>query len=273
MSDLKEIKKRIKSVQDTSKITNAMYLIATSKLNSNRNKYYNALKHFNSFDNHIKSVINYTEEFDIYLSEDSRYDSCIIIGPDKGFCGDLSKELLKKYTDLILEFKSDNVIVFGNQLIKKFDSMCLSYNRSLSGESVLPTVENALRIFNLIDNMLNAKTSKGFCIIYTEFSNKRPQKVLSEQLLPILCEQTNYNDINLIPDKNEVYRNLVKRYTVASILKILYSSYCAEQSSRMLAMDSANKNATELLESLKKQYNISRQNAITQEIIEISSNS
>ena len=290
MSSAKDIKRRIASVKDTQKITNAMYLIASTKLRKARNDlnstqpYFEALREeleriFATID-HVKSKYFLPEGI-----EDDNEDPVIegkyaylIITADKGLAGAYNQNVIKEASRIIDKRKENVIYVVGEYGRAYFQKHNYPVEPSFLYTAQNPTIDRAREIGAiLIDGFLNEDIKKVY-IIYTDFGNGFEPKALSFRLLPVHRgyfrskekKEPDGDEIEYFPSREEVLENVLPNYLIGYIYAALVDSYCSEQNARMMAMERSTDNAQDILDRLNLEYNHVRQSAITQEIIEVS---
>ncbi len=287
MANLKEIKNRIKSVNDTQKITNAMYMISSTKLRKAKGELAHVRPYFNFLQTEIKRIFSAESDIDskyFYpVSEESDHRGqygCLVVTSDKGLAGAYNQNVISNAMKLIEKRKDTKLYVCGEYGIRSFLSQKVRIEKSFINSGKEPTMQRARDITSiLLDEYDSGGISKLF-VIYTEVDGTLNFKVHCEELLPIhrvqFDDQNNRNDgekklFEFYPSAKEVLDNIVPGYIVGYIYGVLVESFCSEQNARMNAMDSANNNAQELLDELSVKYNHIRQSSITQEITEVSS--
>ncbi|MCE5221545.1 MAG: F0F1 ATP synthase subunit gamma [Clostridium sp.] len=270
---LLEIKKRIKSVENTKKITNAMGLVATSKLRKSRKELLVNNKFIESTEPIVRNLATTASEeganiyFDGNKSENKLY---IVMTSDSGLCGGFNGNVVSYLETLIGNKKSSaKIIVVGSRGIGYVRRAQLDTVGEYVDISDLPTVREAKVIFDKALQMyINGEVSE-VNIVYSNFVSPVKQIVKVDRILPIEKLEGKINKCVIEPNLGMVLEDALNIYLKGKIRGILLSSKCSEQSSRMTAMDGATKNANDLLSNLKLKFNRIRQGAITQEISEI----
>lgn len=297
MATTKEIKNRIKSVRDTQKITNAMYLISSTKVTKAKRELEKTRPYFVMLKEQIVSMIRLADEVKSDYLVASRSDELaeeeeknektgtvgiIVITADKGLCGAYNQNVLKEARRLMDETGADDHVLYiigeyGRHYFLGRDS---GMDEAFDFTNMDPTLDRAREIGDYVIEDFNEDRIQKLYIVYTAFKNGlsggAPQSI---ELLPFakedyaldtqekksLSEITEY-----MPDVVTVFETIVPSYVKGFIYSAMVESFCSEQSARMTAMDAANDNAEELLGSLNLEYNHVRQGAITREITEIS---
>ena len=285
MPSLDDLKKRIKSVKSTQKITKAMKMVAAAKLrkaqeNAERGRPYsqkmqniilNLTKSANNSDNSPKLLIG-TGKDKIHL--------CVVLTADRGLCGGFNSNICKlaksNFKKIITEGKVLKIITvgskgldqikreYGKYIVKKFsfkDKKEISFNEAeMIGKEIVDQ-------FN--------KNEFDKCILfYNNFKNVITQIPQAQQIIPVEKNSTNSDTENSLtyefePDEDEILEDLLPKNISTQIFKAFLENAASEQGSRMTAMDNATRNAGDLVDKLTINYNRSRQASITKELIEI----
>lgn len=269
-----EIKRRIKSVTNTRKITKAMGLVATSKLRKARielevnNKYYNSL---NTITNEVLSTLEGFDDSIFIKGNNSNKKLFIIFTSDSGLCGGFNGNIVSYLNTNFGDDKLNNVVMVVGQ---KGISYVKKYGFETVAEYVdigdIPTSKEAKIISEHAIRLFKNGEVGEVNAIYTKFVSPVKQEAILEKLLPFYVDNIeNKYDYIVEPSMTEVFNQHLSVYLKGKVLNTMINSKASEQSSRMQAMDGATKNANDLLDKLNTKYNRIRQSAITQEISEI----
>ncbi|EHI97458.1 ATP synthase gamma chain [Clostridium sp. DL-VIII] len=270
---LLDLKKRIRSVENTKKITNAMGLVATSKLRKTKNELVVNNKFIEITEPTVKNLAATAslEGANIYFDgNDNENKLYVLMTSDSGLCGGFNSGVVS-YLDSIIKDKkkTSKVILVGAKGAGYLKRIKVEPVAEYVGISDLPTVSDAKLIFDkALEMYLNGEVSE-VNIIYSEFISSVNQQQKCVKILPIDKPEEKSNPYLIEPDLGIVLEDALNIYLKGKIRNVLLSSKCSEQSTRMTAMDGATKNANDLLSNLKLKYNRIRQGAITQEISEI----
>ena len=284
MPSTKEIKNHIKSVSETQKITNAMYLIASTKLQKAKveldktRPFFEAtkgeIKRIFRVDNKIDNKYFYPVEGDHDFKGDYGY---LVITADKGLAGAYNQAVIKKSMELLKQH-SGKLYVVGEYGRQYFMQNNIPIEKTFLYTAQNPTIHRARKISSILIDAYNKDEIKKIFIIYTDYVSGLVNNVCVDRLLPFhraefLSESHEQvvENFEFEPSINNVLNNIIPSYVVGFVYSALVDSFCSEQQSRMTAMDSANTNAQKLLDELDRQYNHTRQSDITREITEISS--
>lgn len=287
MAATKEIKNRIKSVKDTQKITNAMYLIASTKLRKAKSELDFTRPYFRELQGEIKRIFRTSEGVDnkyFYpVSGEREFPGSygyLVITADKGLAGAYNQNVIKEAIRLMSEHENPKLFVVGEYGRHYFTSHNIPIEQSFLYTAQNPTISRARVISNLLLDLFNRGELAKIYIIYTDMQSAVNAQACSSRLLPFhrtqfivpgYYEKEVKKPFEFVPSIERVLDNIVPSYVTGFIYSALIDSFCSEQNARMTAMDSANQNAQKLLDELTVQYNHIRQSAITQEITEVSS--
>ena len=287
MASAKEIKSRIKSVKDTRKITNAMYLIASTKLRRAKADLEQSLPYFTALREEIKRIFRTLKEVEseyFYPVNMDEFEEgtygVLAITADKGLAGSYNSDVIKEALRLRDASDEDTILyVIGEYGRHYFERNHIeTADFYYSGQD--PTMDLARQITEeLLEDYQTGRIKKLF-VVYTDSENNPEGDALSTRLLPFhrgyfdddkrKAERPVEGDFIFSPSIKEVLDKVIESYISGFIYGALISSFSSEQTSRMNAMHNANENADEILADLSLEYNRVRQAAITQEITEIS---
>jgi F-type H+-transporting ATPase subunit gamma len=275
-SGLIGIKRRIKSVTNTNKITKAMSLVATSKFRKTRevleiNKLYS-----NSFSSMLADILRNHKIYNLYRDgNNSKKKLYIVLTSDSGLCGAFNANVVSKAVEEIAEDKENSLImVIGAKGVSYFTRFNYKVTLKFIDIPDIPALGDANDFaMAALDMFENAEVGQ-INIVYSHFISQSKQEIVVEKLLPldrnsIDSDEDNGEYLMFEPEANSILNNLIPPYMREKVLNYLLQSKTSEQAVRMSAMDGATKNANQLLDKLKLQYNRMRQSAITQEITEI----
>ena len=286
MSNLKDIKRKIKSVQNTQKTTRAMKLVSTAKLRkaeeAARHSRVYALKINEVLSeiaykiNQYRSVNAESKFFDV--KENIEKVDIIFVTADKGLCGGFNIQTIKTVRNMINEFKVKKVKIrlraVGKKGIEFFSFQGINLLEKYVGVSSSPTYEKAQNIIkDAIDDFINGATDKVI-LVHNGYNNMISQQIRINDIVPVeppkLVEVETNSLMEFEPsDDGKILNELLTKYFEYSMYYALVDSLAAEHSARMQAMDNATNNAKERVAQLKLSYNKARQESITTELIEI----
>lgn len=280
MAGSKEIRTKIKSVQNTQKITKAMEMVAASKMRKAQDRMRASRPYAEKIRNVAAHLATAQSEYKhpFLIKRDSvKNIGLIVVSSDKGLCGGLNTNVLRMSVNKMQEWEEANnnvsVSAIGNKSFAFMTRMGAKVSSHITGLGDVPHMDN---LIGTIKVMLDAYT-KGeideLHICYTKFINTMKQEATMEQLLPLSGEALGSPkgswDYIYEPEAVPVIDQLMTRYVESLIYNAVAENMASEQSSRMVAMKSASDNAKNVISELKLVYNKARQAAITQEISEI----
>ncbi len=285
MPSLDDLKKRIKSVKSTQKITKAMKMVAAAKLrkaqeNAEKGRPYSQ-KMQNIILNLTKTITDpeNAPKLLVGTGKDETY-LCVVLTADRGLCGGFNSNICKlaksNFKKILKEGKKLKIITVGTKgsdqikrdygqfIVNKFsfkDKKVISYNEAeIIGKEII-------RLFNL--------NEFDKCILfYNNFKNVITQIPQAQQIIPTEKKEINNNSQNFVayefePEEDEILEDLLPKNISTQVFKAFLENAASEQGSRMTAMDNATRNAGDLVDKLTINYNRSRQASITKELIEI----
>ena len=281
MSDIREIKSRMKSVADTEKITKAMYMISSSKMRKAKADLERTRPHFDALNNEIKRIFRSKSKIDspYMYPADGSHDlpgayAYIVVTSDKGLAGFYNHAVIKEFESQMTDHESRYFMV-GDYGCKYCETYGIPYEDKFRFSADNPTMRRTREMAEqILTEYDEGRISKIF-LIYTDLENSLSQRARTVRLLPFHRKDfTDEKDIpnvhfDFFPSPEKVLENIVRSYVAEYLYSALVDSYCCEQSARMNAMDEADRNATNLMTELNLEYNHARQSKITSEITEI----
>ncbi len=288
MAGTKEIKDHIDSVQETKKITSAMYLIASTKLRKARQELDNTRPYFEALRREIKRIFRtvggeavdspyfYPMEGEAPLDKPN---ACLVITADKGLAGAYNQNAIKEALKLLDTHPDTKLYVVGEYGRRFFASHNIPIEHSFLYTAQNPTMVRAREISTLLLDSFEKDELDKIYVVYTDMGNGMDFRAKCTRVLPFhrthfadsaLVEPPVATPFEFLPSVQAVLDSMMPSYVSGFIYSALIDSFCCEQQARMTAMDSANQNAEKLLGELSLEFNRIRQSAITQEITEVS---
>jgi len=281
----KEIRGKIKSVENTKKITKAMEMVAASKMRKAQERMRAARPYSdkvrNIASNLGKANPEYTHAF--MRQNDVKAAGVIVVSTDKGLCGGLNTNVLRAVTQKLRELQGSGVsiqtVAIGNKglgFLNRVGAQVVSHVTQLGDTPHLERLIGPVKV--LLDQYAEGKLNAVY-LSYTKFINTMRQEPVVEQLLPLSAAKMEAEskaaggehgwDYIYEPDAKTVIDELLLRYVEALVYQAVAENMASEQSARMVAMKAATDNAGNLINELKLVYNKTRQAAITKELSEI----
>lgn len=280
MASLQDIKGRIRSIDSTKKITSAMNLVATSKLNKSKEAALRTRPFFNKIISTIQSIgANAKGHGSPFLkSNGCETKAFITLSGDKGLCGGYNSNICKLTMSHIDDKEKTHLVVVGRRGIEQFRSRGYNVAKQITDISESPTYLDAKQIADYVtDKFLKGEIGEVY-LSYTSFKSTIQQEPQMIRLLPLdiknieTTESESNEPSDLLvyePSPEAVLGYVIPRYVADVIYGALCEASASENGARMTAMDSATENAQEIQDKLSIQYNRARQAAITQELTEI----
>ncbi|HEU4460388.1 MAG TPA: F0F1 ATP synthase subunit gamma [Methylibium sp.] len=279
----KEIRGKIKSVENTKKITKAMEMVAASKMRKAQERMRAARPYSDKIRNIAASLATanpeYTHPFMAVSAQAAKAAGFVVVTTDKGLCGGLNTNVLRAVTAKLRELDAQGVkseaVAIGNKglgFLNRIGAKVVSQATQLGDAPQLERLVGPLKV--LLDAYSEGRVNAVY-LCYTKFLNTMKQEPVVEQLLPLSSDKMRADagqpgwDYLYEPDAKTVIDDLLLRYVEALIYQAVAENMASEQSARMVAMKAATDNAGNLIGELKLVYNKTRQAAITKELSEI----
>lgn len=298
MPNLKTLKGRISSIKNTKKITQAMKLVAASKVRKAQARVLSSRPYTEELNNITLRTVSaldhsQTQEIPLMVKREVKSIAIIAITSDRGLCGSYNTNIIKRVINRIQELKQLNIepklITIGSKGINVFRRTKVEIIDTFSQLPAIPNIEIANLIAQSAEKAFLEKTVDAVEIIGTDFISMIKSQIyiknflpISENTKPISAEiggdsslkefeliQKNQETILFEPSLEKLLEVILPSYLSNMVFHALYEASCSELASRMNAMSSATTNAKELIERLTIVYNKGRQAAITQELAEI----
>ncbi len=277
----KEIRGKIKSVENTKKITKAMEMVAASKMRKAQDRMRAARPYAEKVrqitGNLSKANPEYTHPF--MQTNDAKAAGFVVVTTDKGLCGGLNTNVLRAVTNQLKELQgkgqSAEVVAIGNKGLGFMNRVGAKVVSCVSGLGDTPHLEKLIGPVKVLLDAYTEGRVNAVYLCYTKFINTMKQESVVEQLLPLsaddLQEGSGGRDWDYVyePDAPSVIDELLLRYVEAQVYQAVAENMASEQSARMVAMKAATDNAGNVIGELKLIYNKTRQAAITKELSEI----
>ncbi len=283
MANAREILDRMRSIKDTMKITNAMYMVSSSKLQKVRRDLKNTEPYFYMIQDGLAKILSVAPEAgdDYFYNRPEREGAdrrkgFLVITADKGLAGAYNHNIIKSTEEGNALKENDMLFIVGQVGRHYFERKNIPIDMSFNYTAQNPTMNRARHIAKILVELFEEKKLDDVYVIYTKMVNSITVEPVIKQLLPlkqehieIRDENNNYENAEFIPDAQTVFNKIVPDYVAGFIYGALIESYCSEHNARMMAMETATNAASDMLKDLEVQYNRARQAAITDEITEV----
>lgn len=265
------LKRKLRTIKSTQKLTNAMALVATAKLQKQKGRMYENNEYADMYHRILLSALSAHREGD----ETSPFlvkPACdnplhIIITSNSGLCGSYNMDLLKFVRDNI--DKDDPIFAIGTYGIKWLDANDYMVVKRFDSLDSAEHFELNSIIHDILELYRHGEIS-SIDMIYTQYVNTMTFSPAIYQILPLdIPEGLEEKEIELAPDRNTLFDHLVPQYVSAVVFSTFMEAKTSEHAARRSAMDNANKNAQALIDEISLTYNQARQANITQEVTEI----
>jgi F-type H+-transporting ATPase subunit gamma len=281
----KEIRGKIKSFENTKKITKAMEMVSAAKMRKAQDRMRSARPYADKIRNITANLALANPEYKSpYMRKggDSKVTGMIVVTTDKGLCGGLNTNILRAVTNKLRDVQqaggTTQAVAIGNKgfgFLNRINAQVISHATQLGDAPQLEKLIGPVKV--MLDAFVEGKVDAVY-LCYTKFINTMKQEPMVEQLLPLSAERLEQTaaekaqygwDYIYEPDAATVIDDLLTRYIEALVYQAVAENMASEQSARMVAMKAATENAGNLIAELKLVYNKTRQAAITTELSEI----
>ena len=284
MASAKEIQDRMRSIKDTLKITNAMYMISSSKLKKSKKMLADTEPYFYTLQSEMSRILRHLPDMNsIYfktnaeIPERKRKAGYIVITADKGLAGSYNHNILKLAEEELEKRDDYRLFVLGELGRHYFEQKGINIDKQFHFVVQDPSLSRARRIAEDLLKLYHENQLDELYIIYTTMVNAMQEEAQVAQLLPL--KKTDFKipvpidipleGLALKPSAEEVMDHIVPNYVVGFVYGALVEAFSCEQNARMMAMEGATNSAKQMLKELDIEYNRARQAAITQEITEV----
>lgn len=285
MANIREIQSRMKSIQDTMKITNAMYMISSTKLRKAKKSLEETEPYFLALRNTVSRVMRHMPDvenqyFDLRKDkpESEKVKAFIVITADKGLAGSYNHNVLKYVQEEMDKCEHYKLFVVGELGRQYFKNKNIHVAGHFHYTAQNPSLHRARIISETVLEQFKEGKIDEVYVVYTLMESAMSSAPDMIQLLPLSKSMHLFGDqsisvfqdeIQMLPTPEAVLNNVVPDCIMGYIYSALVESFCSEQNARMMAMEAANKSASAMIHDLSIEYNRVRQAMITQEITEV----
>tara|TARA_E500000331_G_scaffold288885_1_gene284457 strand:- start:1254 stop:2129 length:876 start_codon:yes stop_codon:yes gene_type:complete len=284
MPSLDDLKKRIKSVKSTQKITKAMKMVAAAKLKKAQDSAEKGRPYSEKMQNIILNLTKSVSDPEnapklLVGTGNDKVHLCVVMTADRGLCGGFNSNICKlakiHFKNILKDGKKLQIITVGSkgldQLKREYDNYIIEKITFKDRKKI--TFKEAEEVAKLILGLFNDNKFDKCILFFNNFKNVITQIPQAQQIIPV--EKTKHEEENkdnfyeFEPDEDEILEDLLPKNISTQVFKAFLENAASEQGSRMTAMDNATRNAGDLVDKLTINYNRSRQASITKELIEI----
>ena len=274
MSNLREIKRRISTVESIAHVTDAIQKIAAARVIKAKKRAQNFKKYIDEYSNIVARLIQDKEEHPLLKPNNSGYELLVVVTQDKGLCGGFHTAVFDKVDTFIKENgkKDFQLIVCGKKGVHHYEKLQYKILLKKVNIPIFTKEEDIEDITDLIDQNVINKSVSSVNIIYNEFVSATNYEPRIKKLYPLdITASKNIGSTFYYyePDPSSITDFIIPKYLSYSILQAFLESSASEHSARMIMMERASKNANEMIDHLTNLRNKSRQSMITSELSEI----
>ena len=290
MANAREIQSRMKSIQDTMKITNAMYMISSTKLRKARRNLEETETYFYTLQSMVSRILRHLPESDVKIDNpffdtrekkalEDRVRGIIVVTADKGLAGAYNHNVLKKAQEIMDRGGKWKLFVVGELGRQYYAAKGIHVASHFHYTAQNPTLHRARIISETVLEQFKQEKLDEVYLIYTAMKNSITTEAQIMRLLPMVSADyvpqeardagIHQEELVMQPNPKAVLKNIIPDSIMGYVYGGLVESFCSEQNARMMAMEAANKSASAMIHDLSIEYNRVRQAMITQEITEV----
>lgn len=275
MATLLALKSRIRTARNVSKTTKAMQMIAASKLKRAQSATLSARPYADTLTNVSQNLIYKLDEenYHEYMKSSENTDKTLLIvfAPEKGLCGSLATSMANELMKLTKLNKDLYIVTIGKKIENAVKSMQGNIVASFPLGTVLPQFDAVYPILQIVDDYFLSGKVNRVQILFPKFTNLFIQSPKTDDVLPIKIPQEKPAELSAFtifePNAHDIIPSLLRHYIETIVYQYFLETYLSEQASRMLSMKNATDNAVDIIRSLELEYNKSRQEKITSELL------
>lgn len=282
MATLKEIKSRIQSVQSTQKITSAMKMVSSAKLRKAQKQIENFYPYEQKLHQILTNFLSSDEDNSTIFAEnrDIKRVAILALSSNSNLCGSFNSNVAKKLAATIESYKDlgkENILVvpIGKKISQAVKKMGFPIENNFDSLSDKPDYKTAQELADNLMEMFRSQKVDKVEIIYHQFKSRSSQLLINDTILPVSLDlreekHSGLQQIYIVePDRKVIMTDLIPKVIQLKLYTALLDSNASEHAARTIAMQIATDNADDLLQELNLQYNKSRQQAITNELLDI----
>lgn len=276
MPTLRDIKRRIRSVENTQQITKAMEMVAAAKLRKAQARVEAARPYGLKMQQMLESLSSAAAglEHPLFEQRDVKKKLLVLVTSDRGFTGSYSSNIIRTASAYVKESPQDTVQlgIIGKKAYTYFKRRPHPIAFAITDYSAKIELGRIKELVTDIIDLFSSREVDEVRLLYTRFVSTVSYRITLERFLPIEkpeSEEGAVSDYIFEPDANNIFSNLIPKFCVTKILQMLLEAFASEHGSQMIAMGNATRNAGEMIDALTLQRNKARQAAITKELLDI----
>jgi len=281
MANTRQLKRRINTAANISKITKAMEMVSASKMRRAQQQALAARPYTRAIQRSLKKVAQFTDSslHPLLMSHEVGKDVLVIFSTDRGLCGGLNTNLFKAAIHWAQDKQNFEVIVIGKKAVTFAKKMGFQIAAQFTEMAEVASVNDILALAKITTDGFLSEGYKSVWLVHMDFINTLTQQVKLTPLLPLSAERHDiehgavnpeiHTEYTFEPNPQEILGELLPYYLESSLYQTLLEARASEHSARMVAMKNASDNAKSLVNELKLQFNKSRQASITNELLDI----
>lgn len=281
MATLREVKKRIRTVVSTQRITRAMEMVAAAKLRRAQQRIEEARPYAAKMDemlSHLAGASTGEIVHPYFEQREIKKRTLVVVSSDRGFCGSFNSNVIRQASQWIEEHQEEDLelVTIGKKGNDFFKSRPTPIERYWGDWGGTLSYERAREIVSFLTERFVSGETDHISLLYTQFITTSRQRILLEDYLPIAAPEIPEDDhaagsglYIFEPDAEQIYAALMPGYATTKMVTALADSFASEHGSRMIAMNAATTNAGDMIKALTLDYNKARQAQITKELLEV----
>jgi len=274
-----DIKRRVQSVRNTQKMTRAMKSVSAAKLRKSLTAFQHLKRYMTRMEDILRILLEKVdrEDYPVLLPKKEGRPTLVVIASDKGLCGSFNSRIMEKYEELREEMEDAEVIAVGRKAVRYFQKRDVPLLEEYSGLAGYLTFESSRRLSRTLRERFKTKSCQKVTLIYSPYHPLAQQRVVTTDLFPLSLDSSEEPrerpveppEFIIEPPPPLIFQPVIEEYIPSRVYRILLESQAAEHRERMVAMDMATQNASDLLKQLTLTMNRIRQESITSELLEI----
>ncbi len=282
--NLIRLRRRIRSIRNTQKITRAMKTVSAAKLRKSMMEINKARPYLDRVEKLLQRLIDKVDpqRFPLLDAREEGDRVLVVLSADKGLCGAFNSHIMRRMTEFVAESGREDqavrLVTLGNRGHSHCKRRDIAVERNFPGIMSHTSHDDARQVTEFLSKLFLEEKVRDISFLYTEFASASRQEVTLKGLFPIRCRWSEGEDVSkeeneretiYEPSAQEVFASILPRFLESRIFQLIMESQASEHAARMIAMDLASRNASDMIQSLTLTLNKVRQASITNELLEI----